>query len=138
MTLTEIRGGASRQMLRRLHEVDYTVLWIGDYWDGPISGMLKVDGAEHWFERFEESEEEGSLWYRRFAVLRLSPTQMAIENEVHADFQRFVGKHMDCDASPEEQELRPKEEWSGFYDKHGAYCRERHFDECEVIAWFEI
>lgn len=137
MTLTEIRGGVSRQSLRKLQAADYTFLWIGDFWDGPVSGMLKLDGANCWFEQFEESEEEGSPWYRRYAVVRLSAEQIALEKEVHADFQRFVGRHMDCDANSEDKGLRPQKEWSGFYDKHGAYCRERRFEECEVIAWFE-
>lgn len=137
MTLADIKSGAPRDSLRRLESTDYAFLWVSDFWDGPISGMLKLDAVQFWFEQFEESEDETSLWYRRYAVVQLSHDQIERENEVHADFQRFVGKHWDYDSRPEEKELRPKEEWPSFYDKHGAHCRGRRFEECDVIAWFE-
>jgi hypothetical protein len=137
MTLAEIKDRAPSETLRRIEESKIDYLWIGDFWDGPLSGMLILDGSECWFECFAESEEEGSPWYRRYAVVSLSPEQLKQEKEVHADFQQYVGRHWDCDASSEDRGVRPQEKHHLFYDKHLEYCRKRSFGDREVIAWFE-
>ena len=136
MKLRELESRDPPDDLPFLREGDYSLLWISDFWDGPISGMLLHAGREQWFEMFRENDDDDSLdqWYRRYAVVALTAEQMAKEHEVHEDFRRYVGTYWDV-GSP--GVYRPEEEHHLFYDKHLEYCRTRRFDENEVIAWFE-
>lgn len=130
MTLDEARNKEPPTTLLMLRVEDYSVLWCDSFWDGPVSGMLSYQGRECWFEMIQENENsEQGLWHRRYAIIALSPDQLARQQLVHEDFRRYVGYR--CDG------LQPKEQWHLFYDKHLEYVRSRKFEKCEVIAWFE-
>lgn len=76
----------------------------------------------------ESEDDESGPWYRRYAVVVLTAEQLALEHQINAEFQLYVR---------DGKELRPKEQWHHFYDKHGEYCRNPPYGGCEVIAWFE-
>lgn len=112
-------------------------IWVSDYWDGAISGMLEYQNELFWFEMTQENEEwkEGE-WYRRFAIIKLSNEQIEKEFEVHEDFQRYVGTHFDgkqLKTPPNFEEGKMNE----FYDKHSEYVNSRSFEDNEVIGWME-
>lgn len=139
MTLEELRDKKPPSELLQLSSKDYQKIWISDYWDGPISGMLLFEERYCWFERIQEKEEEEDWtdWYRRFAVLNLSPEQLQKELDVHRDFQQYVGTRWDCLPMPDVPQLIEGQQ-QVFYDKHLAYCQSRPFEQNEVIAWFEL
>jgi hypothetical protein len=115
------------------------LLWHSDYWDGPRSGMLDFNGERCWFQVVAENEDENADgWYRRFAIVRLSPEQLAEECRWHELFRSNVGVHTDYDAFGKRQidAVRPREQWGEFYD---AYKGRRPLDlsEDEVLGWFE-
>lgn len=136
MRLRELETRDPPADLPLLRENEYMFLWIDGFWDGPMSGMLLYKGREHWFEMFRENDDDISLdkWYRRYAIVVLTPEQLSKEHEVHRDFQRYVGTHWEV-GNP--GNVRPTEEHHLFYDKHLEYCRTRRFGDNEVIAWFE-
>jgi hypothetical protein len=139
MTLADARNKTPPKSLSKLSPDEYSLLWHCGFWDGPTDGMLLYRGEEFWFEMIQENEtvEEGQ-WYRRYAVVRLTPEQLEREHEVHEAFRRYVGTHCDYTAAQQgEQGLRPKEQWHHFYDEHLDYCRSQRFEECEVTGWFE-
>jgi hypothetical protein len=75
---------------------------------------------------------------RRFAILRLTPDQLAEEEHWHALFREKVGTHTDYDANGVRHvgQLRPQKEWWDFY----AVCAARkpmNLDDSEVLGWFE-
>jgi hypothetical protein len=138
MMLADIAGPDDCLRAPRIDYANLRLLWHDDYWDGPRSGMLLYHGEECWFEVVAESEDDAAVWYRRFAVLRLSPEQHAEESRWHELFRRCVGHHTDYDQSGQLPvgALQPRERWAEFYD---AY-RQRvppDFSGCEVIGWFE-
>jgi hypothetical protein len=138
MRLADIVGPADCLRAPRIDCAEVRLLWHADYWDGPRSGMLLYDGKEFWYEVVAESEDEAAGWYRRSAVLRLSPEQHAEEWRWHELFRRCVGGHTDYEESGEQPVARPQpqDRWAEFSD---AY-RQRtppDFSGCEVLGWFE-
>jgi hypothetical protein len=122
-----------------MENAELRLLWHADFWDGPRSGMLDYRGEQCWFQAVAESEEDGSTWYRRFIVLRLSHEQHAEECRWHELFQAKVGVHTDYDEHemrPAVGSLWPPERWHEFYD---AYKQRTppDFSANEVLGWFE-
>ena len=138
LTLADLTGPDGLRRAPRIDRSEIRLLWHADYWDGPKSGMLLYRGEECWFEVVAEADEDEDGWYRRFAVLRLTPEQRAEERQWHELFRRCVGRHTDYDESGRRAlgALEPRERWAEFYD---AY-RERtppDFSGSEVLGWFE-
>jgi hypothetical protein len=118
---------------------DVRLLWHSDYWDGPRSGMLELNGERCWFQVIAENEDEDLHgWYRRFVVVRLTADQLAEEDRWHALFRENVGWHNDYVAGlPGRYEgLRPREQWQAFYDPYKNRVP-LDLSSDEVLAWFE-
>jgi hypothetical protein len=137
MKLMELKSGTSLNVLPKLSDQDYQFLWIGDYWDGPISGMLQSKRDEYYFNVIDDNPSQGDSWYRRYAVIKLLGEQLEREKEIHADFQRYVGTHYDYVLPEEDRQVRPSELHHLFYDKHHENIHNRNFDDCEVVGWFD-
>jgi hypothetical protein len=84
------------------------------------SGILNYAGEICGYERVGVRE-EGTGRYRRFAVLRLSPDQVAEETRWHEELRPQVGKGRDWDWWMEAYRQRTQPDYSG----------------CEVVGWFE-
>lgn len=136
LTLIECRDNDGYLRVPRIGRGDVRLLWHDGYWDGPMSGLLVFQGEECWFEMVAESETE--TWYRRFAIVRLSPEQLAEERRWHELFQRFVGTHTDYSESGrgEAGTVHPREWHRGFYDQY-EHRTPRDFSHNPVLAWFE-
>lgn len=138
MKLQQLRNIPPPLDLKKLTKDDYELLWISDYYDAPISGMLRTSKLLYWFEMTQENDRviKGE-WFRRYAVVELSNEQLEKEKEVHKDFQKYVGTHWDCvqlDDVPKFIEGNAQL----FYDKHLEYCKTRQFENNEVTAWFDM
>jgi len=135
--LKDLRNNDPSRDLAKIDFDETENIWVSDYWDGVISGMIEYQHKLYWFEMTQENEnwKEGE-WYRRFAILKLSKEQLEKEFEIHEDFQRFVGTHWDG------KQLKPppkfeKGKSNEFYDKHSEYVKSRPFEENIVIGWLE-
>ena len=120
MTLADMAYPEKRLRVPRIAYDDLRFLWVTDYRDDVRSGMLMYCGEECWYQVFAERENGASV-YRSFAVLRLSPAQVADEMRWHGQLRERVG------------EGRNWEWWIEVY-------RERtspDYSVCEVIGWFE-
>lgn len=137
MTLEQLRKINPPSNLDKLTQDDYKLLWISDYYDVPISGILQIGVSIYWFEMIQENKHKPKEdWFRRYAVVKLSTEQLEKEIKVHRDFQRYVGTHWDCveiKDSPKFIEGQSKL----FYDQHLIYCQTDNFNDNEVIGWFE-
>ena len=137
LKLKDRRGNNPNPELTKVEFSATEKIWVSDYWDGAINGMLEYQNELYWFEMTQENEEwkEGQ-WYRRFTILRLSKEQLEKELEVHEDFQRYVGTYYDC----KQLKIPPKFEegkMNELFDKHSAYCKSRPFEDNEAIGWME-
>lgn len=130
---------AYRQLPQAAHG-DFQLLWHCDYWDSPRSGLLLYRGERCWFEVLAENDEEDEpyVWWRRFAIVRLTPEQLAEEEYWHALFRQKVGTHTDYDETGVrcKGELHSKSEWRDFYAAY-ALRTPMNLDNNEVLAWFE-
>ena len=89
--------------------------------------MLLYRGERCWFEVVAENDPDAEGWYRRFAVVRLTPEQVAEERRWEELFRENVGYHPN---------LQPRDRWSKFYE---AYQRRTPLDisRNEALGWFE-
>jgi hypothetical protein len=95
------------------------LLWLADYWDGPIAGLARFAGREHWFEA-EPFDWDDPPSERRYWLYALTDDEVEDEREWHGRFQQHVGTHTDYDISGARDigAVRPRSEWSKFYDEY--------------------
>jgi hypothetical protein len=139
-TRSELSTPDAYRQLPQVPAAELQLLWHGDYWDGRRSGLLLYRGERCWFEVFAENDDEDEpyLWWRLFAILRLTPAQLAEEERWHALFREKVGTHTDYDANGVRHvgQLRPQKEWWDFCAAYAARMP-MHLDDNEVLGWFE-
>jgi len=121
MTLAEITGWDDCSLVPCIDRGNTKPLWVTDLSGGVLrSGLLEYMGAVCGYELVEEREEKMTV-LRRFALLRLSPAQIAEEFRWREDVQRRVGGGRDVAWWDELFRQRTRPDYSG----------------CEVIGWFE-
>jgi len=76
-------------------------LYHSDYWDGPLSGVCKVDEQKLWFkcvhDYHDETKSGHRLSQRIYAVYNLTKKEWSAENKWHALFEEYVGNHTSYD-----------------------------------------
>lgn len=107
MTLPDLRPG-----------IDFTVLWLAGYYDGPMSGLCEMDGETFWFQSL--TDEDTPVRNRRYLAFPLTADEAQDERERHRLFREYVGTHMDpIDGTldrPAHGAEHPRDDWSRFYD----------------------
>jgi hypothetical protein len=112
------------------------IIFATNWWDGPLSGLCLYNGEKHWFQATEEWYEEDKPYWRRFAVVKLTPEQIVDEEKWHELFKEKVGEslpYVDGVLVRNTEPLKPKEKWHEFYDvyKHNEYCE-------NIVGYFEV
>jgi hypothetical protein len=124
-----------KQTLRQIPSADVAVLWVTDYYDGPISGVAEVAGARHLFEMIDRDllgrEEEP----REFWLIALDERQLEEETRWHELFCRNVGTHFDYTGrSP----LPPGEvDMEAFCEPYKRRVPP-DYQENDVVGWFRL
>jgi hypothetical protein len=120
------------------------LLWHCGYWDGPLSGVCLYQGDRCWFEAIDPFDEERDdyVYPRRAGLYRLSPEELHVQEELHRQFQRYMGMHSEYDENeqrPFEGAVRPKDEWKGF-ERWLTQQPKRTFDfrHNEMLGWFDL
>ena len=63
--------------LPKLNRNEIEILFVSDFWDGPMTGMLFYRSKKYWFEVCSESiETDYNDYYRRFLVIKLTGEQI--------------------------------------------------------------
>lgn len=118
-------------------QVEPRLIWIGNYYDGPISGMVEVDGNLCWAQMVENcyEEEPGCGWYRKYKVMKLDINQILDEVLRYALFVKYVSGHREEGWQFSlSNTQRPRSEWAGYYDE---YPPAKYVEPTgEVIGWF--
>jgi hypothetical protein len=122
---------------RKLEEI--RLLWDSDYWDGPLSGLLLLDGRKYWYQMVEEGSEPYTEFYRRFAIVELTGEQLAEEEKWHRLFQEKVGRHTDYDAAGKRNlgSVLPQRTWNEFYDAFKQW-QQPNYLENRIVGWFKM
>jgi hypothetical protein len=126
-TFGDISESGAYVALPQIPADEVRIEWIVDFWDGQRSGVLSYRGERCWFEVVAENDSDDEAWYRRFAVVRLTPAQVEEERRWEDLFREKVGYHPN---------LEPRERWPEFYE---PYQRRSPLDVSgnEVLGWFE-
>ena len=120
-------------MIREIawEEFRKSILWIENYYDGPLDGVARLDGKPVWFELqaldhgsdvptggvLDDPGAEGDWVYDIFA---LGDEAWALLCERHEDFRTWVGEHWDCQEGERDiSRSKPQELWHLYYDKWG-------------------
>lgn len=121
---------------RDLNEI--RLLWHGEWYDGPMNGLLLLDGRKYWFETVAESAADYEGFYRHFVIIELTDEQLAEEERWHQLFREKVGTHSDYDETGRVNlgGVLPSETHAEFYD---AYLPRQQPDYLQnrIVGWFE-
>ncbi|NVB79030.1 MAG: hypothetical protein HOV81_11580 [Kofleriaceae bacterium] len=104
----------------QLASAEVNLLWILDYNDMILSGILEHAGRLFYYELADGTPD--NLIY---AVRALPPAQEAEE----ARWLPLYRQHVDG---------RPSEEWRGFYAAYNARENKIDYSSQPVVAWFEL
>src|SRR6202012_5197767 len=93
---------AIRELPFKEREKDFEVLWHSNYWDGMLSGVIKMGDREYWIEcvldgvcALSPEPDVGYVNGRNFAIVQLTDEQIQELYRRHTDFQESVGRHTD-------------------------------------------
>lgn len=112
------------------------LLWETNHWDGVLSGYAEWKGTLYYFTLQDQNSDREGLWYRRYDVIPLTEKEKEQARKAHAAFQKYVGTHCDLDELGERKgEVRPKVEWSKFYDNPAYRVPE---PTGVSVGWFEL
>lgn len=121
-----------KNSIPKILESDFKVLWMDDYYDGMLVGMLEYQNRKFRFEIINDITDNISP--RIFAVIEL--TQMQIDDEIYWNdmFKKYVGNHNNFD-DEEELKQHPQAMHYLFYDQY----KQRpvpNYDLNIVKGWF--
>ena len=112
-----------------------SVLWVDDFYDGPISGMAEIAGERYRFDLIDYNmlgtEEDHPVYW----LIKLKPEQLASEEEWHELFCQNVGTHFDYTGRP------PLPDDQVNMDAFYVPFRSRtppDYGKNEVIGWFTL
>lgn len=130
-------GGAEHPEVLAIPDGEVTLAWHNDYYDGPLAGMARYKGELHYFKMVEQSEcDAGGVypgWYRRYALIKLTPEQMEAELTRHTAFREHVSERCDYENPGP---VKPRETHHLFYDKYPPSGEFHSLDDNEVLGWF--
>jgi hypothetical protein len=116
----------------KIEDSDFKVLWMDDYYDGMLVGMLEYENRKFRYEIISDFTE--NIRPRVFAIIEL--TQKQIDEELYWNnlFKKYVGNHNNFD-SDEKLVQQPQTMHHFFYDKY-KQRQEPNYDLNIVKGWF--
>jgi hypothetical protein len=121
-----------KNSIPKIDENAFRVLWMDDYYDGMLVGMLEFENKKFRYEIISDFAENTRP--RIFAIIEL--TQNQIDEELYWNdlFKNNVGNHNNFD-SDEELVQQPQSMHHLFYDKY-KQRQEPNYDLNIVMGWF--
>jgi hypothetical protein len=110
----------------------FAVLWVSDYYDGALSGILEFRNQKFRFEIVTDYKE--LIYPRVFAIISLSENEVKEEIYWNELFKKHVGNHYDLMGNGEAV-LKHKSEWHLFYDKYNNR-KIKDYDLNIVKGWY--
>lgn len=142
--LCELVGENGYLAVPKLERHRVKLLWWGDFYDAPLSGMALFEGEKHWYQMYNTEEWiMGSDEVRPIYLLtELAEEQLREEEYWHDRFVREVWNGWDYDEDEVALWHRPEKVQHGTStnEEFGAAYEARSkqdFSENTVIGWFE-
>jgi len=138
---SELRDTQEYSKVSYLSQEEVKWLWINDYFDGPLEGMVEVDSEMFLCKLAEEVEEEAAEnWFRKYWIIKLTPDQLDTELYWHEEFCKYVGEHFVCSEDGSRKTAgakHPRVEWDKFYKPYKENYKP-DFTNNEVIGWCKL
>lgn len=68
-------------------------LYVVDYWDGPLSGMVQYKGESLWAHCLVDEPKPGGGWHREFGLYRMPPGWRKKEAKRHKLWNECCGNY---------------------------------------------
>lgn len=109
-----------------------TFLWIGDYYDGMLEGMLKYKNKKYKFKIITDYTKQ--IYPRTFAIINLTENEIKEEEYWNEQFEKYVGNHNNLETK-EESKVKPQSEHHLFYDEFNKR-KNKGYDKNTVKGWY--
>jgi len=128
--------------LPRFDACDLTILCRIEYWDGPITGLIRRGTDLFWFDWTHNDDPEAETSPPRIFNLHLIPAGMVPiaqawaqrNDELHDEFGLIANPHIRPMSVRQRATLRPSTEVEADWETH-AQLRP-HWEDLPVTAWF--
>ncbi len=132
-------------------EGNYRWLWHSDYYDGPMTGMVEVNGKmlwavwideEDWVEWESGEDDEPGEYERRstryYALLDLGKERTDYEEYWHELFRLCVGTHCDWeyDGVRRGEVIHNEATQKFYYGRRKADYKELDASKYPIVGWF--
>lgn len=131
------------KQLPRLLKSQVGWLWISDFWDGPLSGMVKYHGSWYWCFCFCENDgifkkknKSQNTWFRRFLIVELTVEQIAGEKYWNDLFCEHVRTNTTAYEARKDKNMEPTNNHKLFYESYSKRA-EPDYSKNEAIGWVE-
>lgn len=111
---------------------ELTFLWVNDYYDGMLEGMLKYKNEKYKFEIITDYKK--GIYPRTFAIICLTKTEIKEEEYWNGQFEKYVGNHYNLETK-EERLVKPQSEHHLFYDEFNKR-KNKGYDKNIVKGWY--
>src|SRR5207302_398939 len=89
-----------RPVVQEVARADVRMLWVNDFYDGPLQGVAEVHGRRYLFDIIDRDALGTEDESRTYWLISLSPEQWREEEGWHDLFCRKVGTHFDYTGRP--------------------------------------
>lgn len=90
--------------------VDTEIIWVTNWYDGPISGLARLNERTVWFD--------GDPYAGSWSLYALQSEEVAAELEAKSRFEELVGTHWSFDVPAEQRVQRPRESQRAYFDEN--------------------
>ena len=111
---------------------ELTFLWVGDYYDGMLEGMLKYKNEKYKFEIITDYTK--GIYPRTFAIIELTENEIKEEEYWNQQFEKHVGNHYNLETK-EERKVKPQSGHHLFYDEFKKR-KNKSYDKNIVKGWY--
>lgn len=132
------------KQLPKLLKTQVGWLWISDFWDGPLSGMVKYNESWYWCFCFcendiEENEEENksqNTWFRRFLIVELTSEQIEDEKYWNDLFCEHVRTDTTSYEARKDKNIKPTNNHKLFYEPYSKRVKP-DYSKNKAVGWIE-
>jgi hypothetical protein len=111
---------------------ELTFLWVGDYYDGKLEGMLEYKSQKYKFEIITDYTK--NIYPRTFALIILTEDEIKEEVYWNEQFEKYVGNHYNYNTT-DERIVKPQSEHHLFYDEFNKR-KNKNYNNNIVKAWY--
>jgi hypothetical protein len=121
--------------LRKIEPTDVHLLWVNDWYDGPLEAVVEHEGARCLLVLHDERALHVAGEPYRWLLVRLTPEQQADEERWHTLFAQHVGEHWCMHKEPHPKVPGPRDPELFFRPMRARPPRD--LAKSDVLGWLD-